>query len=60
MTLSNVSDWSKENEKSSQPELLQTIDDDEDDGMLAVYVCVWGWWGGGGLGGVSGDEWMNG
>ena len=46
MTLSNVSDWSKENEKSSQPELLQNIDDDEDDGMLAVYVCMGG--GGGG------------
>ena len=34
MTLSNVSDWSGENEKPSRPQLLQdNIDEDEDDGM---------------------------
>ena len=33
VTLSNVSDWSEENAQlSSQPQLLQDIDEDEDDG----------------------------
>ena len=33
MTLSNVADWSEENaQPSSQPQLLQDINDDEDDG----------------------------
>ena len=33
MTLSNVSDWLEENAQlSSQPQLLQDIDEDEDDG----------------------------
>ena len=33
VTLSNVSDWSEENAQStSQPKLLQDIDEDEDDG----------------------------
>ena len=34
MTLSNVADWSEENaQPSSQPQLLQDINDNEDDGM---------------------------
>ena len=33
VTLSNVSDWSDENEKPSQPQLLEGIYEDEDDGM---------------------------
>ena len=33
MTLSNVSNWSEENDQSSsEPKLLQDIDEDEDDG----------------------------
>jgi hypothetical protein len=33
VTLSNVSDWSEENDQSSsQPQVLQDIDEDEDDG----------------------------
>ena len=40
VTLSNVSDWSEENAQlSSQPQLLQDIDEDEDDGERES-VCV--------------------
>ena len=41
MTLSNVSDWLEVSEKPSQPQLIQDIDEDEDDGM-ALRVGISG------------------